>query len=75
MKETADEAERTKIREEMKLATVKAKEDANARALQVLDSRQLKLLRSLYIQQAGVRAFSDSRVAAETWDHRRSEGN
>lgn len=65
MKETADEAERTKIREEMKLATVKAKEDANARALNVLDSRQLKLLRSLYIQQAGVRAFSDARVAAE----------
>lgn len=65
MKETADEAERTKIREEMKLATVKAKEDANARALKVLDSRQLKLLRSLYIQQAGVRAFSDTRVAAE----------
>ncbi|MFO0999382.1 MAG: secretin N-terminal domain-containing protein [Planctomycetaceae bacterium] len=65
MKETADEAERTKIREEMKLATVKAKEDANARALKVLDSRQLKLLRSLYIQQAGVRAFSDVRVAAE----------
>jgi type II secretory pathway component GspD/PulD (secretin) len=65
MKETADEAERTKIRDEMKLATVKAKEDANARALKVLDSRQLKLLRSLYIQQAGVRAFSDSRIAAE----------
>ena len=65
MKETADEAERTKIRDEMKLATVKAKEDANVRALKVLDSRQLKLLRSLYIQQAGVRAFSDSRIAAE----------
>ncbi len=65
MKETADEAERTKIREEMKLATVKAKEDANGRALQVLDSRQLKLLRSMYIQQAGVRAFSDVRVSAE----------
>ena len=65
MKETADEAERTKIRDEMKLATVKAKEDANGRALKVLDSRQLKLLRSIYIQQAGVRAFSDVRVAAE----------
>lgn len=65
MKETADEAERTRIREEMKLATVKAREDANGRALTVLDSRQLKLLRSLYIQQAGVRALSDARVAAE----------
>ncbi len=65
MKETSDEAERTKIREEMKLATVKAKEDANAKALTILDSRQLKLLRALYIQQAGVRAFSDARVAAE----------
>lgn len=65
MKETSDEAERTKIRDEMKLATVKAKEDANTKALTILDSRQLKLLRSLYIQQAGVRAFSDARVAAE----------
>jgi type II secretory pathway component GspD/PulD (secretin) len=65
MKETSDEAERTKIREEMKLATVKAKEDANTKALTILDSRQLKLLRSLYIRQAGVRAFSDARVAAE----------
>ena len=65
MKETSDEAERTKIRDEMKQATVKAKEDANAKALTILDSRQLKLLRSLYIQQAGVRAFSDARVAAE----------
>ena len=65
MKETSDEAERTKIRDEMKLATVKAKEDANAKALTILDSRQLKLLRSLYIQQAGVRAFADARVAAE----------
>ena len=65
MKETSDEAERTKIRDEMKLATVKAKEDANAKALTILDSRQLKLLRALYIQQAGVRAFSDARVAAE----------
>ena len=65
MKETSDEAERTKIRDEMKLATVKAKEDANAKALTILDSRQLKLLRALYIQQAGVRAFSDARVALE----------
>ena len=65
MKETSDEAERTKIREEMQQAIAKAKEDAGGRALTLLDSRQLKVLRSLYLQQAGVRAFSDPRVAAD----------
>jgi type II secretory pathway component GspD/PulD (secretin) len=65
MKDTSDEAERTKIREEMQQAIAKAKEDAGGRALTILDSRQLKVLRSLYLQQAGVRAFSDPRVAAD----------
>ena len=65
MKETSDEAERTKIREEMQQAIAKAKEDAGGRALTILDSRQLKVLRSLYLQQAGVRAFTDPRVAAD----------
>ena len=65
MKDTSDEAERTKIREEMQQAIAKAKEDAGGRALTILDSRQLNVLRSLYLQQAGVRAFSDPRVAAD----------
>jgi type II secretory pathway component GspD/PulD (secretin) len=65
MKDTRDEAERTKIREEMQQAIAKAKDDAGGVALTILDSRQLKVLRSLYLQQAGVRAFSDPRVAAD----------
>jgi type II secretory pathway component GspD/PulD (secretin) len=65
MKETSDEAERTKIREEMQQAISQARDSAGTKALSILDSRQLKLLRSLYIQQAGVRAFSDARVAAD----------
>jgi len=65
MKDTSDEAERTKIREEMQQAIAKARDSAGTKALTILDSRQLKLLRSLYIQQAGVRVFSDARVAAD----------
>jgi type II secretory pathway component GspD/PulD (secretin) len=65
MKDTDDEAERTKIREEMQQAISKARDSAGTKALTILDSRQLKLLRSLYIQQAGVRVFSDARVAAD----------
>ena len=65
MKETDDEAERTKIREEMQSAIAKAKEVAGAQALTALDSRQIKILRSLYIQEAGIRAIADPRVAAD----------
>ena len=65
MKETTDEAERAKIREEMQHAIKKAGEDAGGRALTILDSRQLTVLRTLYIKLAGVRALSDPRVAAE----------
>ena len=65
MKATEDEAERTKIREEMQSAIAKAKEVAGAQALTALDSRQIKILRSLYIQEAGIRAIADSRVAAD----------
>jgi type II secretory pathway component GspD/PulD (secretin) len=65
MKDTADEAERTKIREEMQQAIAKAKEDSGGKAFAILDSRQIKVLRALYIQEAGVRALSDARVAAE----------
>ena len=65
MKATEDEAERTKIREEMQSAIAKAKEVAGAEALTALDSRQIKILRSLYIQEAGIRAIADPRVAAD----------
>lgn len=65
MKETSSEEERTKIREEMTAATAKAREAASGAAFTILDSRQLNLLRTLFIQQAGVRALSDARVAAD----------
>ncbi len=57
--------EQTAIREEMKEAVVRVKEDVGLQALGVLDSRQLKLLRSLYIAQAGIRALTDIRVAED----------
>ena len=57
--------EQSAIREEMKLAVVKAKEDVGLQSLNLLDSRQLKMLRSIYIAQAGYRSLSDTRVAAD----------
>ena len=57
--------EQTAIRAEMNQAVLKAKEDVGLEALKLLDSRQLKALRSLYVAQAGVRALTDSRVAAD----------
>ncbi|MFM8474984.1 MAG: secretin N-terminal domain-containing protein, partial [Planctomycetaceae bacterium] len=65
MKETTDEAARTKIREEMQAAILAAREGAAGKALAVLDSRQLKLLRTIFIREAGPRALSDARVAAD----------
>jgi len=65
MKETTDEAARTKIRDEMQAAILAAREGASGKALAVLDSRQLKLLRSIFIREAGSRALSDARVAAD----------
>ena len=65
MKETSDEAARTKIREEMQAAILAAREGAAGKTLAVLDSRQLKLLRSIYIREAGTRALADARVAAD----------
>ena len=65
MKEEKDEAARTKIREEMQAAVAAAKEGVSGKALALLDSRQLKLLRTIYIREAGVRALSDARVAAD----------
>ncbi len=60
-----DDETRKPIREEMKLATVKAIEENGVKALTILDSRQLKVLRSIYIQQAGGRALSNARIATE----------
>ncbi len=57
--------EQTAIRAEMNQAVLKAKEDVGLEALKLLDSRQLKALRSLYVAQAGVRALTDSRIAAD----------
>jgi len=51
MKETDDEAERTKIREEMQQAIAKAKGDSGGKAFAILDSRQLKVLRALYVRR------------------------
>lgn len=65
MKDEKDEAARTKIREEMQAAIVAAKEGVSGKALALLDSRQLKLLRTIYIREAGVRALSDARVSAD----------
>lgn len=65
MKDTRDEAERTKIREEMQQAIQAARTSSGGKALTVLDSRQLKLLRTIFIREAGVRAISDARVATD----------
>jgi len=57
--------EQTAIRAEMNQAVVNSKEEIGLEAFKILDSRQRKLLRSLYVEQAGVRALTDSRVAAD----------
>ena len=57
--------EQSAIREEMKQAVVKAKEDVGLQSLNLLDSRQLKMLRSIYISEAGYRSLTDNRVAAD----------
>ena len=57
--------EQSAIRAEMNLAVAKAKEDVGLQSLNLLDSRQLKMLRSIYISQAGYRSLTDPRVAAD----------
>ena len=59
------EAEKTQIRKEMAAAVLKGKQDLEQQALDLLDSRQLRLLRSLYVEQAGIRALTDARVAKD----------
>ena len=57
--------EQSAIREEMKQAVVKAKEEVGLQSLTLLDSRQLKMLRSMYISEAGYRSLTDARVATD----------
>ena len=57
--------EQSAIREEMKQAVVKSKEEVGLQSLNLLDSRQLKMLRSIYISEAGYRSLTDTRVAAD----------
>lgn len=59
------EEEKTQIRKEMAAAVLKAKQDLEQQALDLLDSRQLRLLRSMYVDQAGIRALTDARVAKD----------
>lgn len=61
----ASSEEQPKIREEMQQAIAKSKEDAGLKALAVLDSRQLKVLRASYLTRAGSRALADPRIATE----------
>lgn len=65
MAEVNDEAERTKIREEMSQAVAKARSAFQDQAEGVLNSAQKRSLRSVYIQAAGTRALSDPRVVAD----------
>ena len=64
MKGAKDE-ERMSIREEMNRAVLKQRVSSGLQALNVLDERQRKRLRSLYLAEAGIRALMDSHVAAD----------
>ena len=59
------EEEKTQIRKEMAAAVLKGKQDLEQQALDLLDTRQVRLLRSLYVEQAGIRALTDARVATD----------
>ena len=63
--EGKNEEEKALIRKEMNAASLKAKQDLEQQALDLLDSRQLRVLRSLYIEQAGIRALTDARVSKD----------
>ncbi len=57
--------EKTQIRKEMAAAVLKNKQDIEQQALDLLDSRQLGVLRAQYVEQAGIRALTDARVAKD----------
>ena len=65
MRETSDEDERAKIREEMQAAIQAAKDGVAEKGLNLLDSRQKEVLRTIFIREAGVRALSNASVAAD----------
>jgi type II secretory pathway component GspD/PulD (secretin)/Spy/CpxP family protein refolding chaperone len=65
MKEEKDEAARDQIRKEMTDTIARSREESVEAAIAKLDSRQLKLLRSRFIEEAGYRALSDPRVARD----------
>ena len=60
-----NEEERNKIRAELQAAVAKANSAFEDNALTVLNDDQKKLLRGLYLQNAGTRALADEALAAE----------
>lgn len=65
MRNTDDEAERTKIREELNAAVAKARTGFETGAIDVLSEAQQKALRTMFIREAGVRAMLDPRVQSD----------
>lgn len=65
MRDTSDEAERARIREEMQAAIQAARSGVAEKGLNLLDSRQKQVLRTIFIREAGVRALADTRIAAD----------
>ncbi|MCA9064905.1 MAG: hypothetical protein KDA96_17655 [Planctomycetaceae bacterium] len=63
--QAADDAERSKIREEMNQAVAEARGAFQSKAVEVLSDSQKRNLRRLFIERAGVRAFADPRVAGD----------
>lgn len=61
----APREEQTKIREEMNEAVGKARAIFSEKAPDVLDASQKKKLRTMFLQSAGTRGLTDSRIVAE----------
>ena len=60
-----NEEERNKIRAELQAAVAKANSAFEDTAITVLNDDQKKLLRGLYLQNAGTRALSDQKISEE----------
>ena len=65
MRETDDEAERAKIREELNAAVAKASAGFEERARDVLNDSQKNSLRQIFIRTAGYRALLDEGVQSD----------
>lgn len=63
--ETQSKEEQTKIRAEMTEAVTKARSLFRDNAAEVLDGSQKKKLRTMFLQSAGLRAFSDEKLAKD----------